>query len=178
MIEAVPRRLRLAAAAATPLLSTVAIVLATSLPLYVGHLGAVMPQLGVVGVFFWSIYRPDLMSYSSAFTVGLVADLLTGAPLGITALAMIVVRHLVLAERRYLIGKPFHVLWLGFLLVALAAAALVWLAASLYLFTPLDIAPIIVQTLISALLFPPLAWLLARCQQLLPMPRGFAGHRG
>lgn len=172
------RRLRQAIIATAPLLTTVVLVLFSSLPTYISHVASIMPQLGIVGVFYWSIYRPDLMSYSAAFSAGLIADLLTGAPLGATALALVVVRRLVLAQRRFFLGKPFHVLWSGFLLAALAAAAVTWFAASVYLVTLVDVVPMAIQALAAALLFPPLAWLLTRCQILLPMPRGIVAQRG
>lgn len=177
-METTVRRLRQALVATAPLLSSLVLVLLGSMPLYVGHVGAVMPQLGVAAVFYWTIYRPDLMTYGAAFAVGLVADIVSGAPLGASALAVLVVRRIVLAQRRYLIGKPFHVLWSGFLLAALAAAAISWLAASLYLVHMIDVTPPLVRTLMSVVLFPPVAWLLARCQVMLPMPRAVAIQRG
>ena len=168
------RRLRHWIVALAPLASSVALVMATAMPLYLPHVGSVTPQLGVAAVFYWSIYRPDLMSYGSAFAVGIVADVLSGAPLGITALALVVVRRLVLAQRRFFLGKPFHVLWSGFLIVALAASLVVWIASSLYLFTLLAVVPLTLRTLVTVALFPVVAWLLARCQVLLPMPRGMS----
>lgn len=177
-METTVRRLRQALVATAPLMSSLVLVLLGSMPLYVGHVGAVMPQLGVAAVFYWTIYRPDLMTYAAAFAVGLVADIVSGAPLGASALAVLVVRRIVLAQRRYLIGKPFHVLWSGFFLAAFAAAAISWLAASLYLVHMADVMPLLVRTLMSVVLFPPVAWLLARCQVMLPMPRAVAIQRG
>ena len=172
------RRLRQDLVATAPLLSALVLVLLGSMPLYIGHVGAVMPQLGVAAVFYWTIYRPDLMTYGAAFAVGLVADIVSGAPLGSTALAVIVVRRLVLAQRRYMIGKPFQVLWTGFLLASLAAAAIAWCAASLYLFHLIEVGPLLVRVAMSMVMFPAVAWLLARCQVMLPMPRAVTLQRG
>ena len=177
-METAVRRLRQALVATAPLLSSLVLVLLGSMPLYIGHVGSVMPQLGVAAVFYWTIYRPDLMTYSAAFAVGLVADVVSGAPLGSTTLAVLVVRRIVLAQRRYLIGKPFQVLWTGFLLAALAAAAISWCTASLYLLHFIDVGPLLVRTMMAMVLFPPVAWLLARCQMMLPMPRAVTLQRG
>ncbi|MBC6439198.1 MAG: rod shape-determining protein MreD [Rhodospirillales bacterium] len=165
------RKLRQGVVALAPPFTGILLVLATATPLYFGHIGEVVPQLGVVAVFFWTIYRPDLMTYGAAFAIGLVTDVVTGTPLGMTSLVLIVVRRIVLAQRRFFIGKPFHVLWSGFALVMLPAALLGWLIASIYLFQGLDILRVLVQALMTVVLFPPTAWLLTRCQILLPMPR-------
>ena len=177
-METAVRRLRQALVATAPLMTSLVLVLLGSMPLYVGHVGAVMPQLGVAAVFYWTIYRPDLMTYGAAFAVGLAADVVSGAPLGSTALAVLIVRRIVLAQRRYLIGKPFQVLWTGFLLAALAAAAIAWCTASLYLLHFIDVWPLLVRTMMAMVLFPAVAWLLARCQVMLPMPRAATLQRG
>ena len=87
------------------------------------------------------------------------------------------VRRMVLAQRRYLLGKPFYVLWSGYLLAASVAAAIVWLVASLYNFHIAEVLPATIRAVMSVVLFPAVAWLLARCQVLLPMPRGMAMQR-
>ncbi|MBT5433787.1 MAG: rod shape-determining protein MreD [Alphaproteobacteria bacterium] len=177
-MEGFVRKLRQAIIALAPPLTGMILVLATATPLYIGHIGEVMPQLGVIAVFFWVIYRPDLMTYGAAFAIGLVADIVMGAPLGITALVLIVVRRVVLAQRRYFIGKPFRVLWFGFALIALPASLLGWLIASIYLFDGLAILRVLVQAGLTIVMFPPIAWLLTRCQVLLPMPRAPVLGRG
>jgi len=177
-MEGSVRKLRQAIIALAPPLTGMMLVLATATPLYIGHIGEVMPQLGVIAVFFWVIYRPDLMTYGAAFAIGLVADIVMGAPLGITALVLIVVRRVVLAQRRYFIGKPFHVLWFGFAMIAIPAALLGWLIASIYLFDGLAIQRVLVQAGLTIIMFPPTAWLLTRCQALLPMPRAPVLGRG
>jgi len=176
-MDGLVRRLRQALVATAPLLSALVLVLLGSMPIYVAHVGAVMPQLGIAAVFYWSAYRPDLMTYGAAFAVGLVADLVSGAPLGASALAALLVRRIVLTQRRYMLGKPFYVLWSGFLLAAGVAAAIVWLVASLYNFHVAEILPATIRAVMSIVLFPAVAWLLARCQVLLPMPRGMGMQR-
>ena len=161
-----------------PPLTGALLVLATATPLYMGHVGEIAPQLGVAAVFFWTVHRPDLMTFGAAFGIGLVADLATGAPLGMSALILIVLRRVVLAWRRFFVGKPFHVLWLGFALAAFPAALAGWSIASVYLFEALDIVRALTQAVFTVVLFPPVAWLLARCRDLLPAPRSPAFDPG
>ncbi|MBN35118.1 MAG: rod shape-determining protein MreD [Rhodospirillaceae bacterium] len=172
------RKLRNAIVALAPPLTGIILVLATATPLYISHIGTVMPQLGVIAVFFWVIYRPDLMSYGAAFSIGIVADLVTGAPLGVTALILIVVRRVAMAKRRHALGKPFHVLWFSFALIALPAALFGWLVASVYTLQALSILNVLAQAAMTVLVFPLIVWLLTRCQVLLPMPQIPAVARG
>jgi len=172
------RKLRQSIVALAPPLTGIILVLVTATPLYFSHVGTVMPQLAEIAVFFWTIYRPDLMSYGAAFAIGVVADLVTGAPLGVTALILVVVRRVVLAQRRATLGKPFHILWFSFAMIALPAALLGWLVGSLYTFHALSILNVLVQAALTIVVFPPVAWLLTRCQVLLPMPQIPAVSRG
>lgn len=157
--------------ALAPAASGVVLVLLAAVPLPVGHIGEAMPKLGLAAVFFWAAHRPDLMTCGAAFVIGLVADLATGAPLAISALVLLAVRQAVSVRRRFFVARPFRELWAGFALVAPLAAALDWALSSLYLLAFLAPGPVLFQTALTVLLFPPLAWLFARHQAALPLPR-------
>ena len=152
-----------------PLVSGVALVLVTSTPLYFGHVGDVAPRLGVTAVIFWTVYRPDLFGYGSAFFLGIVADLMTGLPLGITALILVMVRHGVLTRRRYFLRKSFHIVWAEYALVVIAATVIDWMLAALYLWTNSGLLVHVFQVLLTVALFPGVYWLLARCQGLITL---------
>ena len=152
-----------------PLVSGVTLVLVTSTPLYFGHVGDVAPRLGVTAVIFWTVYRPDLFGYGSAFFLGIVADLMTGLPLGITALILVMVRHGVLTRRRYFLRKSFHIVWAEYALVVIAAAVIDWMLAALYLWTNPGLLVHVFQVLLTVALFPGVYWLLARCQGLITL---------
>ncbi len=149
-----------------PLVSGIVLVLLTSTPLYFGHVGDVAPRLAVTAVIFWTVYRPDLFGYGSAFVLGLAAELIAGLPLGITALVLVIVRHGVLSRRRYFLRKSFHVVWAEYALVVVAAVAIDWMLGSLYLWTVPGVVPHIIQVLLTVVMFPAVYWLLARCQGL------------
>ncbi|MEC7121497.1 MAG: rod shape-determining protein MreD, partial [Pseudomonadota bacterium] len=63
---------------------------------------------------------------------------------------------------RAMLGRPFYILWFGFLAIISAALGLTWLLASLlqtHLIPPLGIGLQVVMTLA---MFPFLVWLLVR----------------
>ncbi len=58
-----------------------------------------------------------------------------------------------------MVGKPFLVDWVGFVLIAAGAYAAAWLLACLFYFTAIDPVPVVAQWVLSIILYPPLAWL-------------------
>ena len=166
MIENWLGNLRRQTASLIPLLSGIGLVLLTSTPLYFGHVGDVAPRLAVTAVIFWTVYRPDLFGYGSAFVLGLAAELVAGLPLGITALVLVIIRHGVFSRRRYFLRKAFHVVWAEYALVVVAAVAIDWMLVSLYLWTVPGVVLHLVQVLLTVVMFPAVYWLLARCQDL------------
>ena len=90
-------------------------------------------------VFFWSLYRPDLFTPTAAFLAGLVYDGLAGLPLGLTSLALLLVRNLMVLQQRFFLARSFPVIWCCFALLAPAVEAARWLLSSLWwgqLFAP------------------------------------------
>jgi rod shape-determining protein MreD len=80
-------------------------------------------------VYFWSLYRPDLFGASAAFATGIVYDALSGLPLGLSALVLILMRQLVVVQRRFFVGQSFLVVLSCFLLLAPAVEIARWLVA-------------------------------------------------
>ena len=58
--------------------------------------------------------------------------------------------------------KGFNTLWFGFLFTAIAAGVLIWGLHSLIHGTFLSPGPLVIQLLVTAILYPPVAWLLGR----------------
>jgi rod shape-determining protein MreD len=153
-----PGPLRLAA-----LLTALAAVLVDLLPLP-GASGAapLAPSVTLCVVYFWVLQDPDLLPPVALFALGLSLDALGGMPLGLNALALLLVRSALPGARRLLLKRPFVVVWLGFALTALAFDAVRWAVAGLWwqrLFPP---QPSLVEALLTFAAYPPVGWLLAR----------------
>lgn len=145
-----------------PAATLVVTVVLAVLPLGIPGLHAVTPFLALAAVYFWSIYRPELLPVWAAFLVGLLQDLLTGSPLGLTALVLVLVRALAVSQRRTLLGQSFGVEWAGFLMIAAGAGAAGWLLACIYDSAVLPAAPFAVQWLLTTALYPMGSWLLGQ----------------
>jgi rod shape-determining protein MreD len=163
-------RIERAACGLAPLVLTLALVLFGVLPWPLPEFAPVTPWFSLIAVYYWSIHRPDLLPPSATFLVGLVQDGLSGSPLGLNVLLLLLAQGVVATQRRFFHGKTFLIEWWGFMLVAPGVALTGWLLGSLYhgaLMAPL---PIGFQLLLTIASYPCLAWLLARAQHYLLRP--------
>ena len=150
-----------------PVVTTFAFVLIGQLPLPVPLLADVAPAFALISLYYWVVFRPDLMPYAAVFGLGIVQDAVAGAPLGLYALVYLVVHALVLNQRRLIVGKPFWVFWSAFALVAPIAAFIAWLLASISRGTLLAPGTTFVALIMTVILFPAVAWVLVHAQRRL-----------
>lgn len=142
----------------------VLLVIVGTLPFYIPGYGSVAPNLALMAVFYWAIYRPDLLPLTAAFAIGLFQDILVGTAPGTNALILLLVRAGVDSQGRVFRTKSFLVLWWGFAMVALGAAVLKWALTAGLNFVPLNPLPGAFQYALSVALFPFLGWVCARTQ--------------
>ncbi len=100
---------------------TVALMLVGMAPLHLPNYASVAPALPLMALYYWVIHRPDLLRPSLAFGLGLLQDLLSGTPLGMTPMIYVLVYWGVLTQRRFFLGTSFAMLWFGFALIAFGA---------------------------------------------------------
>lgn len=141
---------------------TVLMMLVAMSPVQLPGWSTVAPPLTLVCVFYWAIHRPDLLRPLAVFLVGVLQDLLSGAPVGMSALLFMLTYWVVLTQRRFFLGHSFAMLWFGFAMVAVGAGLLQWVAYALIHTVLLDPRPGLYQGLISIALFPAPAWVLMR----------------
>lgn len=145
-----------------PFILTMALVMLSVVPLRIPDFAPVTPSLTVIAVYYWSIHRPDLLPLAAVFGIGLFQDALSGTPLGMTSLVLILVQTIVVTQRRFFHGKSFLVEWCGFMLVAPVVALAGWLLASIYYTSLVAIEPLGFQLLLSLALYPCLALVFSR----------------
>lgn len=150
----------------TPFGLTVLLVLIGSVPLHVRGFASVTPLLPMIGIYYWAIYRPDLMPVAAVFVIGLLYDALSGAPLGVSAAIFVVIHGIIDSQRRFFAGKSFMIVWLGFFLVSAGALFATWLLVSAFHGTLVQSQALMFQYLITLGCFPLLSWLLLRWQRV------------
>jgi len=151
-------RLRLRAWA-VPVLSTLAASALTLLPVVAG--APVLPPLGLLMALGWRMLRPEMWPAWVALPLGLADDLIGGAPLG-TAMSLWTLAFLSvdLAEHR----PMWRDHWLHWALAAgcIAGVGLGTWACERFVAGGGDLAPLLPQLVLGALLFPAAARLCAR----------------
>ncbi|MFQ5535048.1 MAG: rod shape-determining protein MreD [Sphingomonadales bacterium] len=146
---------------ASPVLSCLAMVFVIAMPYRIPGFATVMPQLPLIAVFYWGLMRPDLLPAAAVFAVGLLNDIVTGGPLGLSAIALMLARGLIVSQRRVFLGKPFIVGWCGFAIVALGVGILEGLLVAAYYKAVPSLDPVLVRFLLTVAAYPAVAWLLA-----------------
>lgn len=149
----------------TPFLLTLALVLIGLLPLHIPGFARVVPMLPLIAVYHWAVYRPEWLPVQAVFLIGLLQDILSGAPLGVNALVYLIVYGVVVSQDRFFVGKSFLIVWVGFALVAAGAEAVSWLLISLYNVTVIEPQAAAYQYLMTLGSFPLIAWLFMRWQR-------------
>jgi len=159
------QRVDVAARRLTPFALTLVLVLIAAVPWRVPFLSSVAPAVALACVYYWAVFRPDLLPPVAVFAVGIVGDSIGGGPFGLGACVLLLVYGIVRSQRRFLIGKSFLVLWWAFLLITPAAVAAQWAATSLLARAMVDPLPGAFQVLLTVAAFPLLTWLLVRAQR-------------
>src|SRR6185437_12052003 len=74
-----------------PIATTILAGLITILPLRIPGYASLTPAFTLMAAYHWTIYRPDLLPPVALFAIGLAEDLLVGAPVGVSALLLLLV---------------------------------------------------------------------------------------
>ena len=150
----------------SPFFVTLLLVLFGMVPLRIADLSPIVPALALIGVFFWSVHRPDLMPIWAVFLIGLFQDLLTGSIIGPGIVGLLIAHSLVVWQHRFFLAASFAMVWFAFMLVAAGALFVIWLLNCVAMLAVVDPAPLFFQYLVTMACYPCLAWAFLRGQRL------------
>lgn len=166
MRRSLGQRIDLVTRYSMPALFAIVLVLMNMVPLHIPGIARIMPVLPLIAVYHWAVYRPALLPPSVVFAIGLLHDVLSGAPLGVNAVVYLTVYGIVVWQQRFLAGKSFLVVWLGFAIVSLVATFESWLLVSILSSTLVEPNAALFQFVLNFGFFPLIAWLFLRYQQV------------
>ena len=164
------RRLDMSARRGFPFTSTAILLLLLAAPLGLDAQAALQGAVALACVFFWSLYRPASMPPLAVFLLGVLADLLSDAPLGVAVLTLLLMHGIAMRSRRHLARQGFLTVWLVFATLALTAGLLQWLLTAALTFRLLPPGPGLFIGILAAGLYPLLAVPLIRAHQTLAEP--------
>jgi len=134
-------------------------------PLGPAGFNTIVPPFGLLALFYWSVYRPDLVGPLAAFMVGFLTDALTGGPLGVFSFLFLMVQAMAANQRQIFLAHSFFVLWWGFAFVAAATGLFGWLAMTAIEGYFMPLRPVLFQALTAMALFPLMAGFCGRIQR-------------
>ena len=172
MIDTALERLDRSVRSLAPFVISVILIMFSTLPFYLPGYGQIGIQVGLVSVFYWSIYRPDLFPSVAALALGLWQDFLAGSPLGLQALIFLLANWAIVSQRKFFQGKSFSVVWWGFSTVVMITAAFSWAVVCLLNLTLINPLAAAFQALLTIGAFPFMSWILARFQHVVLNPIG------
>lgn len=150
-----------------PVIVTVLLVLISVIPSHVPGLGRIGPMFSLISVYYWTVYRPDLLGYGAVFAIGLLEDAVSGTPLGVGSLMLLLVHAGVVTQYKFFNGKSFAVTWWAFTVVAALAALVRWLCNSVLQGTFVNVEAPLFAYLMTVALYPLVGWMLVRVQLFL-----------
>jgi len=153
---------------AAPFAVSILLVFLTVVPVPIPGFAEVTPAMALIAVYYWTIYRPDLLPAVVVFAIGFLLDTLSGSPLGVSPLVLLGVQFAVGSQRRFFYGATFIVEWWGFMLIAPAALGAAWMLSSLYYGAWIPLRPLGFELLLTVALYPLLTGLLGRLTRHLP----------
>lgn len=127
-----------------------------------GVTGPILINLPLITLFLWSLRRPWFISPPVLLIVGVLQDLLIGAPIGVWALAYIAAFSIARDREADGAGGDVGPVSARFAALAAIAFAGAWAAGSAAIGAPAALGTLISEALLTILLFPVFAWLFAR----------------
>lgn len=150
-----------------PFFLTLLLILFDATPKRIPDFTPITPILPVASLYFWVIFRPDLLGTKWAFLLGFLYDMALGTPIGISSALFMGVDLLTRSQRKFFYRKPFLLIWLGFALMMILVITAQWALTSIVLGRILPIEGGIFSGIQTVCAYPLISWAFARFQQAL-----------
>lgn len=131
----------------------------------------IKPFLTLMVIFYWSIYRPKLIPSWFVFVIGVIFDLVTGMPVGLTACLLVIIQRILIDQRLTLTGQPFTTVMFGYTSVSAIFYILQWLVFGVLNNAYIDIEYVVGRILVSIIFFPLFYLLLNLTHKILPFEK-------
>ena len=135
-------------------LIAIILVITNIVPIKISNLPSIFPMLDIMMIYYFSIVVPGRMPYWFIFVMGVWSDAIMGLPLGLTSLAILIaVKIFTSINTRLIIKRQFHQLWGQYVMFSLLILFIKWVILSIYHGNLYPILWMILQVLISSLLY-------------------------
>ena len=149
-----------------PFLTVLFLIIIMILPYNTVLISDIMPFLTLIGVYYWSVFKPELLPIGVVFILGLLQDVLLGSPLGLMPLLLIVVQQFIYNQGRQFLERDYLFNWFFFVMIVAGFGFLNWGITSLYFKTLLDYWSILGQIFLTVAFYPVITGLLGLTKKL------------
>lgn len=149
-----------------PFFTVLFLIIIMVLPYKFTVIGDIMPFLTLIGVYYWSVFKPELLPVSVVFVLGLFQDVLLGSPLGLMSLLLVVVQQFIFFQGRQFLERDFLFNWFVFVMLVIGFGFLSWGITSLYFRVFLDYWGVIGQILLTIAFYPIITWILGLAKKM------------
>jgi rod shape-determining protein MreD len=150
-----------------PVALTLLLTMLSVVPVRLPAASTLAPDIVLIAVFYWTVHRPDLMRLWTVFIIGLLGDVLSGTPLGVHPIVLVVVHTAIISQHKIFRGASFGMVWWAFSLIAPVAHVLAAIIAFVATGALTDLSLFALRVVLTIGFYPALAWLLGRAQRAL-----------
>jgi rod shape-determining protein MreD len=116
-------------------------------------LDSFFPAADIMLIYYWCVHRPQVMRSWFIFSIGLLKDILSGAPLGANSLSYLILRGLSLYKGESL-RRSFILMWQGFAIFLAIILLLKWFIFAFVFEKAPGINAAVMQFLLSVFVYP------------------------
>jgi rod shape-determining protein MreD len=148
------KRLELLLWLATPIAITCVLFILCIIPKHIWGMNYVMPLLPLLSIFYWGTIHAPEMPYWFACLIGLLMDVITGVPLGLSALLYLLFLVITHTQSKYIHKEVFMIIWGYFMMLVAVICISQWLIISLSGKQLQPIPAVFIQWLLTIGLYP------------------------
>jgi rod shape-determining protein MreD len=132
-----------------------------------GDISVVFPAIEIIIIFFFSVYKPDILPLWLLFVYGIILDLIYGLPVGISIIPLITLSYLVRNQRQIFFRKDFTIVFLGFAIACLLYLGVKYFIFSWYFSYFINFSLVIIQGIATIFLYPITHYFLQRIEKII-----------
>ena len=122
-------------------------------------------HFGIIALYFWSVFRPDLVPIWLVFLFGLLLDFMGGGIVGYITISFLLVRAIVGDQNHLFLVMPTLMLWAIGGVIILLFDGLGWLIYGVIAVRWVNIFVPLINSLFSVIMIPLIFWLLQQIRK-------------
>ena len=151
-----------------PAMMLIVLALVQQIPFYIPDVSYIVPSLVLGGVFYWSIYRPDLIPTLLVFLLGIFDDIMTSQMMGMNAFILLIAYGLCQWQRRFFFKRSFAIMWWGMIIATILLSTVKWILSMILYGQTLSYLPVFFTILSTIAVYPVLSLMCSVVQNRIP----------